>query len=242
MSLKLSLILSILLSFPLTVLAQDEMNYEDNYDPFADYSEFVEATSEEADINFFKHGRMLSLSGSLGLHSMTGNMAKYNTRDPMFGIVGTYFFALRFAIQGSFHTTTHTQSIPDGSTTHIARVRLNTWSAHAKYFLNTQNMTRSLGDLNPYILGGLSQVRRQTSTSYSILNGLDGSLTFDAGFGLEYMFNRRKNFIGLLALFQYADFPNENQFIPSSGGSGAMTDVKLSGDMFWIMLSVGVNF
>lgn len=222
--------------------AQDEMNFEDNYDPFADYSEFTEATSEEADINFFKHGRMISVAGALGLHGHTGNLGKYNTRDPMMGLVATYFFSLRFAIQGSFYTTTHQQEIPDGSTTHKARVRLNTWSAHAKYFLNTQNMTRSLGDLNPYILGGISQVRRQTMTSYSIMNGLDGSLTFDAGFGFEYMFNRRKNFIGLTALYQYADFPNENQEIPSSSTGGGSTGIKLSGDIFWLVLSVGVNF
>ncbi|MCO5114043.1 MAG: hypothetical protein M9899_07705 [Bdellovibrionaceae bacterium] len=218
------------------------MNYEDNYDPFADYSEFVEATSEEADINFFKYGRMLSVAGILGMHMHTGNLAKYNTRDPMLGISASYFFSLRFALQGTFYTTTHQQTIPDGATRINSRVRMNTWSAHAKYFLNTQNMTRSLGDLNPFILGGFSQIRRQTNTSFSVLQGLDGSFTYDVGFGFEYMFNRRRNFAGLTVLYHYANFPNENENIPSGSGGGGLTGVYLSGDVFWIGGNIGINF
>lgn len=235
------LLLALLFSFSTHVFAQDEMNYEDNYDPFADYSEFVEATSEETDINFFKHGRMLSLAGALGMHTYTGEIGEYATRDPMFGLSFSYFFSLRFALQTSFFTTTHHLEIPDAGSSYVARSRLNTFAFHAKYFLNTQNMTRAFGELNPYIIGGFSQIMRETSTSYSILRGRDGALGFDAGFGIEYMFNRRKNYLGLMFLYQYADFPNEEQEIPSSI-AGNSTGIKLGGDIMWLVLSVGVNF
>ena len=39
---------------PSYLLAQAEV--DDSYDPFSDYSEFDEASDEEADINFFRHG------------------------------------------------------------------------------------------------------------------------------------------------------------------------------------------
>lgn len=235
-------VLLIIAGTSLTALAQDEGAFEDNYDPFADYSEFTEATSEETDINFFNHGRMLSIAGGIGIHTLTGEMSKYYTRDPMFGLYFSYFYSLRFAVQVNFNTTTHHLEVPDHGQTIRARVRLNTFGAHAKYFLNTQNMTRAFGDLNPYILGGFSQIMRNTSTNYNVLTGSDGALGFDAGFGIEYMFNRRKNFVGLMVMYQYADFPNEKNAVPSGVQTNQSTGVKLSGDILVGLLTIGVNF
>lgn len=241
----LSLFLSICALNPIAAIAQEDMDegtLEDNYDPFADYSEFTEATTEESDINFFKNGRMLSVGGSVGFHTLTGEMGKHYTRDPMFGIYLTYFFDLRFAIQGGFFMTTHDLSIPDGTTNIDARVRLNTLSIHAKHFFNTQNMTRSFGELNPYIIGGFSQIFRHTSRTTSVLTGNDGALGFDFGFGMEYMFNRRKNFIGFTVMYQYADFPNENTEVPSQATPGTSTRIKLSGDVIYGLINIGINF
>ncbi len=49
-------------SFILTPTAHSRIG-DDVYDPFADYSEF--GGQEEADINFFRHGRFVTIGSSL---------------------------------------------------------------------------------------------------------------------------------------------------------------------------------
>ena len=39
---------------------------EEAYDPFTDYSEFDEASDEEADINFFRNGRFFTVGLAMG--------------------------------------------------------------------------------------------------------------------------------------------------------------------------------
>ena len=49
---------------------------DDAFDPFSDYSEFDEATEEEADINFFRNGRFLTVGFQLGVKGFTDNLAE----------------------------------------------------------------------------------------------------------------------------------------------------------------------
>ncbi|MFN9068010.1 MAG: hypothetical protein ACK5V3_12335, partial [Bdellovibrionales bacterium] len=46
--------------------AFSQVDTEEAYDPFSDYSEFDEASDEEADINFFRNGRFLTVGLAAG--------------------------------------------------------------------------------------------------------------------------------------------------------------------------------
>jgi hypothetical protein len=67
------------------LLAQSDP--DEAYDPFIDYSEFDEASDEEADINFFRHGRFLSVGLVAGHRGFTGNFTKNYTASPTFGVM-----------------------------------------------------------------------------------------------------------------------------------------------------------
>ena len=81
------------------LLAQFEQVGE-HYDPFADYSEFEEASEEEADVHFFTNGRLLNFGGLFGPRWFTSELGK---QEGMFGLGGgvflNFFFNLRSAFQ-----------------------------------------------------------------------------------------------------------------------------------------------
>src|ERR1700694_562859 len=61
-----------------------QFDADDTYDPFADYSEFDEAQEEEADINFFRHGRFVTLGFMGGMRGFTQGLSKIYTTAPNF--------------------------------------------------------------------------------------------------------------------------------------------------------------
>src|SRR4051794_21913065 len=75
-----------------------QFDADDAYDPFADYSEFEEAQDEEADINFFRNGRFVTLGFAGGMRGFTGGLGNMYRSSPSFGLFLSYFFDLRFAL------------------------------------------------------------------------------------------------------------------------------------------------
>src|ERR1035437_7876708 len=63
-----------------------QFDADDTYDPFADYSEFDEAQEEEADINFFRHGRFVTIGFIGGLRGFTQGLGNLYTPAPSFGL------------------------------------------------------------------------------------------------------------------------------------------------------------
>lgn len=223
--------------------AEDGIESEDNYDPFSDYSEFTEASTEEADLNFFRNGRMLSVGGLVGYRGFTEEFSSLYTNGPMFGGYLTYFFSLRFAIQMGYLTSTHDLSIKTSTTTISSKLDISSMSLHAKYFLNTQNMTRSFAEFNPYFIAGYSYIQRTASNTGGIIRANDQANGFDFGVGGEYMFNDRKHFVGFVLMYEFVNFAGEGQFIPEpSGGGSGLTDQKQGGDTFFGFVSFGINF
>ena len=221
--------------------AQDEINIEDHYDPFSDYSEFAEASEEEADLNFFKNGRMLSAHLIAGQRTFIGHFKDYYSDAPIFGIYLTYFFNLQLALQGGFMTSTHQMSFDIVGGTYDANVKLSNFSIQVKYFFNTQYIQRSLAYWNPHVILGVSQIFRNTSESGSVINSEDGALGFDFGVGFEYMFNDKRNFIGILAMYEYASFPGEGENFLDPSGVGE-TNQRRGGDPILAFLTIGTNF
>lgn len=218
---------------------------DEAYDPFTDYSEFDEETDEEADINFFRNGRFFTVGLAAGYRGYTENMAKTYSGTTTYGIFLSYFFDLRFAFQLGFQTgdsnvTFYTLDQSSGGKTQYAgNVSLTTLNFDLKYYLNTQNVTRGLADLNPYILGGFAQFYR----TYTI-SGLDGfnrdsTMGVDIGAGLEIPLMRKKAYLGIQGTYHYVNFNDEHkQYLQGT----QKLDHTVNGDLYDALIILGMNF
>lgn len=213
---------------------------DDSYDPFVDYSEFEDAAAEEADINFFRHGRFVTMGFGVGMRSFTGNLGQIYSSNANYGLFLSYFFDMRFALQFGYVTGEHRANFPLDEPV-IGNVSLSRTYFNLKYYMNPQNMTRGLGALNPYIIGGISNHNRVYT-----LQGFDGfssdaATGFDIGGGIEVPLMRNKMFLGIQGLYQVVTFKDENVEFRRPGdaeGSGVFP----SGDMIEFKTILGVNF
>src|SRR4051812_7528412 len=91
---------------------------QDTYEPFIDYDEFEVADEEEADVNFFRNGRFLTLGFMLGSQQFTQGMGDLMKRGTAYGLYLSYFFDLRFALQFGYLTSSHAISVTDDQPKH----------------------------------------------------------------------------------------------------------------------------
>lgn len=221
------------------LLAQAET--DDAYDPFADYSEFDESMDEEEDINFFRNGRMLTLGFIGGYRGFTDNLGKIYSGNATFGLFLSYFFDLRFAIQIGYLTSDHTMVLKGQGFNPIqGSIGISDLSFLLKYYFNTQNVTRGLAELNPYLLGGFSQIYRTAVYSGNTNAAKDSAFAFNIGAGIEIPMMRNKMFFGLQGNYQLISFADEARVIEDSGGT--KTGVAGSGDAFLGLAVLGINF
>lgn len=219
-----------------------QVDPDEAYDPFTDYSEFDEESDEEADINFFRNGRFFTIGLAGGTRGFTGNFADAYGSGPTFGIFLSYFFDLRLALSLGFQTGDHPVafSVRDGAKVYTGNVSMTMINFDLKYYLNTQNVTRGLADLNPYVLAGLGQFHR----TYTI-SGLDGfsrdsTMGFDVGAGLEIPLMRKKAYLGIQAVYHYVNFADENKSYVDGGNE--KLDKNLTGDLYDFLVILGMNF
>lgn len=219
---------------------------DEAYDPFTDYSEFDEASDEEADINFFRNGRFLTVGLLLGTRGYTDNMAKIYNQAPAFGLSLSYFFDLRLAFSLglmtgdsaiNFKTVSPTQESYSGT------LSMTLISMNLKYYFNTQNVTRGLADLNPYMLGGFSQIYRTQTVPSLDTGSRDQTMGMDIGGGLEIPLMRRKAYLGLQFVYHYVNFSDESKdFIRDSLGNNQQLENKFKGDFYDLVFILGMNF
>ncbi len=212
---------------------------DDVYDPFADYSEFEENSEEEADINFFRNGRFFNFGFLFGGRMLNEGMGEHIEANLSPGLTLTYFFNIRLALQFSYSYSSHLvgpiehpgQPIPfegNVSFTHIA--------FDVKYYFNTDNVTRGLAFLNPYIIGGFSQNYRSFSLVDQLYVGKDDGAGMEAGLGIEIPMSRKEIFIGAQVTYVYVNFSTENNPVVRD------PDVFLDGDMMQAYFILGFNF
>lgn len=214
---------------------------DESFDPFSDYSEFDEASDEEADVNFFRNGRFFTIGVSAGMRTFTGNMTNIYGQGATYGLQMSYFFDLRSALALNFLTGDHAVafSTGNGSKKYTGNVSISSLSFDYKHYFNTQNITRGLADLNPYALLGFGQFYR----TYSI-DGLEGSardstMGVNIGAGLEIPLMRRKGYLGIQATYHSVNFADENkQFV----NNNEKLDNAISGDFYDLLLTLGMNF
>lgn len=221
------------------LLAQNEG--DDAYDPFSDYSEFDEASDEEADINFFRNGRFFVLGFTGGMRAFTDVLAKLYGTGPTYGLFMSYFFDLRFALQAGFVTGDYAFELATANGKVTGNVSMTFMDISLKYYLNTQNVTRGLADLNPYVMGGLSQTYRTLTISGTSDNSRDATMGLHIGAGIELPLMRKKAFFGIQGLYRYFNFKDENQALIDPVTS-LPTNIKPTGDSYDIMGSIGLNF
>lgn len=216
----------------------------DAYDPFADYSEFEEATDEEADINFFRNGRFLTVGFFGGYRMFTSVLGELYQGGASYGGFVSYFFDLRFAIQIGYMTGDHPFNLLVGSNQFKGLNSVSSTSFNIKYYLNTQNVTRGLAKINPYLIGGFSQVYRTQRFNGTEGFTRDGATGFEGGIGVEFPIMRNKLFIGTELSYQLVNFSNENteMIITGSNGTPVSTGIFPRGDLVRFLGILGINF
>ena len=120
------------------------------FNPFIDYSELQDKVSEQESINFFEHGRSLTIIAYGGYEAVSFNMSHiYGDAPAVFGTALSFFFDLNFAMQINItfprsHYNSLLLSHPDFST----------YSLDFKYYFKKQYLVKSVAKLSPYIIFG----------------------------------------------------------------------------------------
>jgi hypothetical protein len=228
------------LKFPSDSYLISQSGSEDAYDPFADYSEFEEASDEEADINFFRNGRFLTIGLLFGPRVFTQTLGQLNATGANYGGYISFFFDLRFAIQVLYLMGDHAWSLDTATKQYRATNSLSNIEFDIKYYFNTQNVTRGLAKINPYLLIGVGQIYRTLRFSDAQGFTRDGGTGFNFGAGVEFPIMRNKMFIGADAVYQYVNFPDE--FNNYDAGDGSKTGVFPKGDTVRFLGTIGFNF
>lgn len=227
---------------------------DEAFDPFSDYNEFEQDADEEADINFFKNGRFLTLGLQLGYRGFVGGgFTEAYTPAAVYGVQFSYFFDLQIAGALGFSMGDHNVQFDSYSdenftskvSTYSGTVNIQTIDVNLKYYFNTENVTRGLADLNPYLLIGAGQYKRtynlSSSQSTVVPAEADSVIGFKTGLGLEIPLLRRRAYFGVQGTYHYVQFADENKhFIDDGNNSRVKPD--LNGDIFDISTIIGVNF
>lgn len=244
-------------SFPQHAHAQGATEVDESFDPFSDYNEFEQDADEEADINFFKNGRMLTMGLQLGYRGFTDGFSQAYTPNLIYGFQLTYFFDLQTALGLNYVNGDHNvafTSFNDDAMTDISRrysgsVNLQVIDASFKYFFNTENVTRGLADLNPYLTIGVAYFIRTYNIDLESEIPSDKVFGAKAALGIEIPLLRRRAFLGFQGAFHYVQFPDENKrFIdeekPASPTGFAQSPVSpnFNGDLFDVSAIIGINF
>lgn len=223
-----------------TLLAQTDP--DEAYDPFSDYSEFDEASDEEADINFFRNGRFFTVGLAGGMRGFTGNFGKAYDSAPTFGLFLSYFFDLRLALSMGFMTGDNAATLETVTSRYNGNVSFTSFNFDLKYYFNTQNVTRGLADLNPYLIGGFAQYYRTATFEDLEGYGRDATMGIELGAGLEIPLMRKKAYLGVQGMYHYVSFKDENGRFLNDGTSSVPLKHTISGDIVDFLVILGMNF
>jgi len=217
---------------------------DESFDPFADYTEFEQQTDEEADINFLRNGRYLTLAFVGGYRGFLGGGFTQAYRGSIdYGFEFNYFFDMNIAGSISYVTGDHNVAFQSTTTPYTGTVNIQMIDFHVKYYFNTDNVTKGLADLNPYALLGGGYYIRTYNLSQSIAADPDRVAGFKLASGIEIPMLRRRAYIGLQGTYRYVQFPDENKgFIEEGDNVFNPITPKLDGDIFEINVLLGLNF
>ena len=238
------------------------------YDPFADYSEFENTADEQKNINFFQHGRFITLGVQGGVKLFTMNMASFYNIGPSYGGYLNYFFdmnfAIQFAITASSHyiafniggappaattggtgqtgaTTSNYACVANSPTCFLGSADFISMGIDFKYFLDKSLFTKSFQWLAPYFFIGVLRSSLIMTATYGQVGEFvdDSGYGVNMGLGLEFHF-LKKIHIGLQYAFQFVTLNRE--YMPLSLSGGKNLNFRPYGDWMNINMILGVNF
>lgn len=238
------------------VHAQSTGDVDEAFDPFSDYNEFEQDADEEADINFFKNGRMLTLGLQLGYRGFTEGFSQAYTGGAAYGLQFTYFFDLQLGLAINYMTGDHAVSfssynneqLTSLSQRYSGSVNLQVIDVSAKYYFNTENVTRGLADLNPYVTFGAGYFVRTYSLEQSLAIDPDRVVGLKSAVGIEIPLSRRRAYLGFQVAYNYVQFADENKHhieetkAGSAQPSFSPVSPHLDGDLYDVSTIIGVNF
>ncbi|MES2803090.1 MAG: hypothetical protein V4654_11400 [Bdellovibrionota bacterium] len=219
---------------------------DDSFDPFSDYNEFDQETDEEADIHFLRNGRYLTLGLLAGYRDFTKGFAEGYEPGLNYGVQLSYFFDLNLAAALSYSTGDHGVAFYSATEEYTGTVNIQIFDIHVKYYVNTDNVTKGLADLNPYLLVGTGMFVRTYNLNESFAGDPDKVVGFRLGTGIEIPLVQRRFYFGAQAIYNYVQFPDENNFFIDEGGSGIPNlqaiNPHLDGDIYELNFIIGSNF
>lgn len=229
---------------------------DEAFDPFSDYNESEQSAEEEADINFFKNGRFLTLGFMLGYRGFTEGFSQAYSPAASWGVQFSYFFDLQSALSLSYSIAdsgVEFSSFNDSNFTSLSEkytgtVNIQTFDLNAKYYFNTENVTKGLADLNPYALAGVGQVTRTYNLSKQLPLIPDKPIGFKLGAGIEIPIMRHRAYMSLQATYHFVQFPDENNDRIEEEKVGFPEPVlspvrpRLNGDFYELQTGIGFNF
>ena len=235
--------------------AQTSTDVDESFDPFSDYNEFEQDADEEADINFFKNGRMLTLGVQVGYRGYTDGFSQAYTPGLIYGFQFNYFFDLQTALSVGYANGDNNVAFNSYTTdakvktAYSGTVNLQAIDLSFKYFFNTENVTRGLADLNPYMSMGAAYFVRTYSLSEQLAIEPDKVYGLKGSIGIEIPLLRRRAFLGFQATYYYVQFPDENKHFIDEVTQGGPTETtpypvspSLNGDTFDVSAIIGINF
>ncbi len=254
---KLTLVLVLIISlFHQHSFAQSSTDIDENFDPFSDYNEDEQSAEEEADINFFKNGRFLTVGVLAGYRGYTEGFSQGYSPALAFGVQFSYFFDLQTALSLSYGIADspvdfysyNDLNFSSVSEHYTGTVNIQSFHLNAKYYFNTENVTKGLAELNPYLLVGVGQYTRTYNLSKVLAINPDRPIGFCLATGIEIPIMRHRAYFGLQATYHYVQFPDENNEFIEEDKAGFPEPVlspvrpRLNGYIYEIHSSIGFNF
>lgn len=239
------------------VIAQEEptrTNIDESFDPFTDYNEYDQQTDEEQEINFLKNGRYLTIALVTGYRGfIAGGFSQAYTGNIDYGAEFSYFFNMQSAVTLSYLYGDHNVNFKSYSDPNFVSapkaysgsVNIQVADLLFKYYINTDNVTKGLADLNPYLVGGGSYFIRTYRLDQIAEVDPDRVWGLKLGAGIEIPILKRDAYLGIQAAYRYVQFPDENKgFIKEGEDQSDMRYInpRLNGDIFDINFMLGFSF
>ncbi len=238
------------------VLAQTtSTDVDESFDPFADYNEFEQQTEEEADINFLRNGRYLTLAFISGYRGFIGGGFEQAYRGNIdYGFEFNYFFDMNIAGSVAYiigdnavnFASYNDAALTSVSTYYSGNVNIQMIDFHLKYYFNTDNVNKGLADLNPYALIGGGYYIRTYSLNQNLSFESDRVAGFKLAAGIEIPILKRRAYLGFQATYRYVQFPDENKTSIDETGDGSAppkpVKPRLDGDIYELNVLLGLNF
>jgi hypothetical protein len=197
---------------------------------------------------------LLGALDALANRGYTDGFSQGYSASPSWGFQFSYFFDLQLATSLSYSisdSSVNFNSYNDAAFTSVSEhytgtVNIQTFDLNMKYYFNTENVTRGLAELNPYMLVGVGQFIRTYNLSKSLALNPDRPIGFKLATGIEIPLMRHRAYLGLQLTYHYVQFPDENNDSIEEDKTPApvLSPVRprLNGDIYELNTIIGVNF